>query len=171
VFQSFGQSEQTDYEFDLVTLIDTARVSAEELALWLSDVGQTGYGRDASIGLGKFKVVEAREVANPPQDVASSYVTLAPCFPPPAGLKEGASFWRPFTRFGRHGGGAVAGPVFKRPIMLADTGAALAPVQKPAGGWLGVGIGGSGQLSAAISGAVHQGYAPVLPIDLRGWDV
>ena len=63
-------------EFDLYIVLDETRFSLEELQQILDDVGTFGFGRDASIGLGKFRCNNPQEV-NFYQQNANCYFTLA----------------------------------------------------------------------------------------------
>ena len=155
--------------FDLYAVIDETRITAEELTAALTDIGRSGYGRDASIGLGKFAIDGAAQpAALPPADKANAWLTLAPCAPQGQGFARERSFYRPLTRFGRHGDtAALSGNPFKRPVLLAGTGAVFAPVN---GGldnqrlFLGQGLTG---VPTDHPAAVSQGYAPVLAIRLE----
>ena len=134
---------------------------------WWVSMGATGFGRDASIGLGKFAVLEVVETGLTAQTDANAYLTLAPCAPQGCGFLPDASRYQPFTRFGRHGDIAVqSGQPFKTPVLLAAAGAVLKPVRYVETCFVGQGLGGDGQLSRAIAETVHQGYAPVVGIYL-----
>ncbi len=153
---------------DLHLAHDPARLSLEDLMQALEDVGSSGYGRDASSGLGQFRI-ESRQPGRPPSPPSpNAWLALAPCAPQSGAWAPERCYWRPFTRFGRHGSyGAVIQP-FKMPVLLADTGAVLAPASgELAALFAGSGIGGDGALSSAIPQTVHQGYAPVLPIQVE----
>lgn len=154
-------------------LLDTSRMAAEPLLQALAAMGETGYGRDASNGLGKFTV---QQLTTPPQWATpaqpNAWFTLAPCAPQGGQWQAARSFYRPFTRYGRHGDvAAVSGQPFKKPLLLAATGAVLSPVTESdwGRGWVGQGLGGGGRgsvLSDVLSNTVHQGYAPAIAIDL-----
>lgn len=163
--------QTTETRFTLEILVDPDRLHPDRLIQLLDDIGATGYGRDASIGLGKFRIVSVEHQHASASTPSTTWLCLAPCAPAPSSLEEGSSFWRTFTRFGRHGGPAFAGAVFKRPILMADTGAALTPHQPPTSGFIGTGLGGGDRLSGSVPGTVHQGYAPVAPLNLEGWRV
>lgn len=155
--------------FDLYAVVDESRITAEELTAALTDIGRSGYGRDASIGLGKFGIDGAAQPVTLPQaDKANAWLTLAPCAPQRQGFACNRSFYRPLTRFGRHGDtAALSGNPFKRPLLLAGTGAVFAPAN---GGldskrlFLGQGLTG---VSTDHSAAVGQGYAPALAIRME----
>lgn len=151
---------------DLYCVLDSSRLEVAELTQILNDVGQTGYGRDASTGLGKFSLA-------PPSpcrwtsDRRRHALTLAPCAPAPAVLEAGACHYQPLTRFGRHGNlAALSGQPFKRPVLTLRTAAFLTFRDNHAPAFHGTGLGGVRQpLSAAIPATVHQGYAPLVPLN------
>jgi len=151
--------------WSLYLLLDSDRLPPEACRQCLADIGNVGFGRDASSGLGKFAVAafQAREL--PAQIGANACLTLAPCAPQGLGYDGQRSFYHPFTRFGRHGDIAAQqqGKPFKNPLLLAQT-AAVFGVEPPAKGYIGQGVGGNGRLSRTLPATVHQGYAPVLPV-------
>jgi CRISPR-associated protein Csm4 len=148
-------------------LADTQRLTREEATGLLGDIGLSGYGRDASIGLGKFVIeaVEGQEL--PRQESADACFNLAPCAPQGLGLDPARSHYQVFTRFGRHGDRAVhGGRPFKAPVLMADTGAVLGVSELPSDPFVGQGLGGDGSLSNAMRETVQQGYAPFIGIHL-----
>lgn len=156
---------------DLHVVFDSARLDKSELQAWFSGIGATGFGRDASIGLGKFAVLEVVETGLTAQTSANAYLTLAPCAPQGCGFLPDASRYQPFTRFGRHGDLAVqSGQPFKTPVLLIAAGAVLKPARYVETRFIGQGLGGDGRLSRAIAATVHQGYASVVGISLPAWE-
>jgi CRISPR-associated protein Csm4 len=149
-------------------LLDTDQLSVEDCQQCLKDIGTFGFGKDASIGLGKFEVVAFHEKPLPSQANANACLTLAPCAPQGRGFDSQHSYYQLFTRFGRHGDIAVhqEGKPFKNPVLLAQT-AAVFSTPPPAAGFIGQGIGGNGELSKTLSATVHQGYAPVIAINFN----
>jgi CRISPR-associated protein Csm4 len=154
--------------WSLTVLLDESRISADECKQCLEDIGLFGYGKDASIGLGKFQIDGFQEQPLPKQDNANACLTLAPCAPQGLGFASEHSYYQLFTRFGRHGDIAVhqEGKPFKNPVLLAQTAAVFATKQ-PTSGHIGQGIGGNSQLSKTLPDTIHQGYAPVLPIHIN----
>ncbi len=152
---------------DIYLLLNESRTSAGDIETCLCDIGSFGYGRDASIGLGKFSIQSFDKIALPVQHKANACLTLAPCAPQGLGFNAKHSFYQLFTRFGRHGDRAVhqTGQPFKNPVLLAQAGSVFS-VEPPQSGFIGQGLGGSGELSRTIEATVHQGYSPVLPIHL-----
>jgi CRISPR-associated protein Csm4 len=148
---------------DLYAVLDESRLSLSELQAALSDLGAGGYGRDASAGLGKFRLEgEGTQPVWASAPPGRFWLTLANCAPHGLGYEADRSWYRLTTRFGRHGDVAALGPVpFKQPLQLALPGAVFslaAPGQRQ---FLGQGAGG---VSRSDPGAVHQGYAPVAPL-------
>ena len=155
-------------KFDVYLLLDETQLSLSAIKTVFSDIGTFGYGRDASIGLGKFECTDYSEWDFPVTEEANACLTLAPCAPQGLGLDGKHSYYNVFTRFGRHGDVGVHGQhgPFKAPVLLADTAAVFSPM--PAGQrYIGQSLGGIEQpLSKTIPATVHQGYAPVCPLDL-----
>jgi CRISPR-associated protein Csm4 len=152
---------------DCWILYDASRLAPVDLTQLLTDIGRSGYGRDASIGLGKFVIDEAATSQLPSQPDADACMTLAPCAPQGGGFDPERSFYDVFTRFGRHGDQAVhTGRPFKSPVLLAQTGAVLSPRVMPNDHFVGGGL-GHGRLSKAIPESVQQGYAPFVGVRLR----
>ncbi|MCF8169192.1 MAG: hypothetical protein K9K38_14680 [Rhodoferax sp.] len=161
-------------QFDLYVVLDDARLSLAEFSAALHYMGQVGFGRDASIGLGKFALV-GDMVSNslrgggtaPKGDMANSYLTLGPCAPQGQGFCPVRSTYQVATRFGRHGDAAVqSGQPFKRPVLLAKAGAVFWPESlESTCHFIGQGLGGpTNPVSLAMPETVQQGYAPVVAI-------
>ena len=153
--------------FDIYLLLDEAQLALSDIETLLADIGAFGYGRDASIGLGKFMCSDFKPCHFSANPDANACLTLAPCAPQGLGLDSGHSYYNVFTRFGRHGDVAVHGKQgpFKTPVLLADTAAVFSPI--PDGqDYVGQGLGGAGQLSRTIPATMHQGYAPYIPVHL-----
>ncbi|MCS6914964.1 MAG: hypothetical protein RMK29_22010 [Myxococcales bacterium] len=154
---------------ELHVRLDETRLSRADLRAALASVGRTGYGKDASVGLGKFEVEDMADSTLHGHDPADAWLALAPCAPQGLGYDPARSFYKPFTRYGRHGDVAVHyGNPFKSPILLTAAGAVFAPCGPEAfdRGFVGQGLGGEGRLSRVLRETVHQGYAPALPIRL-----
>lgn len=155
-----------DCSLDLYAVLDEGRLTVAELRQLMEDIGTIGYGRDASTGLGKFSVVDLAEVGRS-RATGKHWLTLAPCAPDPAVLDAAHCFYQPVTRFGRHGNlGVRLGRPFKRPLLLLKTGAFLTSQMEVEWHVHGRGLGGPQQpISHVIPETVHQGYAPVVPLN------
>jgi CRISPR-associated protein Csm4 len=154
--------------FDLHIVLDEQRLSLSELSAALHYMGATGFGRDASIGLGKFEC-QGTALAHTwlAAADANSYLTLGPSAPQGQGYCPVRSTYQVATRFGRHGDAAVqSGQPFKRPVLLAKAGSVFWPetIQTPRA-YIGQGLGGmANPISMAMPETVQQGYAPVIAI-------
>lgn len=150
-------------------LLDEERLGGDTLKQLLEDIGHSGYGKDASIGLGKFEIEAC--TATPLTQVANANrcLALAPVAPQGLGFDPERSYYEPFTRFGRHGDIGVHLPhgPFKNPLLLAAAGALFAPEKMPDPPFIGQGLGGDGTLSNALQKTVHQGYAPCIGVHLE----
>lgn len=155
--------------FDLHMVLDEARLGLGELTDALDYIGAAGFGRDASIGLGKFERVGDATATTWPQApaAANSYLTLGPCAPQGQGYCPVRSYYQVATRFGRHGDAAVqSGNPFKKPVLLARAGSAFWPeTMDPLRLFVGQGLGGiDNPVSTSMPETVQQGYAPVVAI-------
>jgi CRISPR-associated protein Csm4 len=148
--------------------IDEDVLSLEALKTGLERIGTSGFGRDASTGLGKFAVTDCREIDLAAYGSAqpNALYTLSPSVPKMADYKD--ALFTPFTRFGRHGDRlAISGKPFKNPVIMADEGALYFPtdmsdaLKRP---WLGTALTG---LSKIQETAVAQGYSLYIPVRLE----
>jgi CRISPR-associated protein Csm4 len=152
----------------LYVQIDTACFSISELEATMARIGSAGYGKDASTGRGQFSIQEQVQIELPQQDGSNGWMVLAPCAPQQLGFNPEKSYWQPFTRFGRHGSiAAIGGQPFKNPVLLAGAGSVFTPAEYSQNKFIGQGLGGNGELSKTIWGTVHQGYAPVVGLNLH----
>ena len=159
-------SEQNWYapnsQWQLYLLHDAARISRDELERVLKNLGHSGYGRDASTGLGKYHV-DALEESELFQREGNAAMTLAPCCPQGQDFDSKRSYYQTLTRFGRHGNvQATAGNPFKKPVLMAQTSAVFSG-ERHGRAWIGQGISG---ISTTLPATVHQGYAPAIALEL-----
>lgn len=157
---------------DVMVVLDEQRLSLAQLCSAMTYIGQHGYGRDASIGLGKFSLEgDGMRVTweMPSQGTPNAWLTLGPCAPQGLGFCPTRSHWHSLTRFGRHGDVAVqTGQPYKRPVLMAKAGSVFWPQQMDLSrGFIGQGLGGEAiPVSLAMPETIHQGYAPVVPIHM-----
>lgn len=144
--------------------LDTERISAEAALEYLKRIGETGYGRDASTGLGRFSVSGFREVDFGRPAGANACYTLGPSLP-------GDDVWRdiffsPVIRYGRHGGSfAGAQNPFKAPVRMADSGAVyVADGEMPVRPYVGEAV---GSVSITEPRTVVQGYSLYIPFRME----
>ncbi len=142
-------------------------ISIDGVVKALDLIGQTGFGKDASTGLGRFAVKEYKEfdLKAIGSDNPNACYTLAPCVPEKNAFSK--AFFSPFTRFGRHGDIlAKTGKPFKNPVIMADEGAVFVVnnsdvFKKP---YIGAAI---TNLSKAEPNTVSQGYTLYIPVKVE----
>lgn len=148
-------------ELSIFVLVEPEALGIEEIRTGLERIGQCGFGRDASTGLGRFSLGEDQELQLPDKDKATACYTLGPCVPEKDSYER--IFFTPFTRFGKHGEMlAVSRNPFKNPVVMADEGAVLISkgrelFEKP---YVGTAVKG---ISKVMPRAVTQGYSIYLP--------
>lgn len=133
----------------------------------LKRIGATGYGKDASTGLGRFEVLGSSEFD--PTSLGATHpnacYTLSPCVPEKNTFR--GMFYTPFIRFGRHGDVlAKSGNPFKNPVITADEGAVFEPAlqevfDKP---YIGSAV---KNISKVEPNTIMQGYALYIPVALE----
>ena len=153
-----------DSRLDIYAILDS-RLHESELTALLSDIGLHGFGRDASVGLGKFDINAVEAITLPSQQGSNAFLTLGGCSPQGQGFVSSRSFYQVFTRYGRHGEvAAISGKPFKNPVLLARAGGVFHPESYQTRLFIGQGLGGKGEMSKLIEGTVQQGYAPLIGI-------
>ena len=152
-------------ELVIFVLIDESATDADRIRLGLERIGKWGYGRDASIGMGRFTVVNKAELTLPDASEANAIYTLAPSVPLKGAFSK--AWFTPFTRFGKHGDKLASRKnPFKNPVIMADEGAVFEPAdrtcfEKP---YWGQAI---RNVSKSQENTVVQGYAPYLPLKME----
>lgn len=152
-------------ELVVFVFLDEEATDLDRICLGLTRMGRSGFGRDASIGLGRFELTSQREMPLPDPKDANAWYTLAPCVPVPHSYTD--AFFTPFVRFGKHGDRlARSSNPFKNPVVMAAEGAVFVPsepqpMSRPYFGQAVTGV------SKVQDKAVVQGYAPCLPCRLE----
>ncbi len=154
-------------ELVIFALIDESFTSIENVCEALRRIGQWGYGKDASIGLGKFSLAEWEELRIPEIKAEENSLVFLYSLAPAIPQKDAFSriYFRPFIRFGKHGSVlACSRNPFKNPVIMADEGAVFVPediasiFKKPYIGKC------AKDLSKIKPETVIQGYSPCLPL-------
>ncbi len=152
-------------ELALFVAFNPDKINLDQIERGLSRMGQCGFGRDASTGLGRFVIGDMEEIEWPDMDRAGHLLSLGPSVPEKGRFQH--IFFQPFTRFGRHGAQLLhTGRPFKAPVVMAGEGAVFVPKDMAASnGRPFVGRAVSG-ISKAQAGAVMQGYSLVIPLEI-----
>lgn len=170
-FAPFSVKQQIFYpgtELSIFVGIDESMVTIDQIKTGLERIGQTGFGKDASTGLGRFTVCEDAEISLSEfgNDNPHACYTLSPSVPQKDTFIN--MFFSPFTRFGKHGDIlAKSRNPFKNPVIMADEGAVLIPksqeiFKKP---YIGMAI---PDVSRAELKTVVQGYSLYVPVRYTG---
>jgi len=148
--------EYFEYDkFDIYLLIDKEENLIIDL---LKEIGELGYGRDASIGKGRYKIENIEDVSSFFNKKSNSYVALSSfCM---KNNKCENFYYDVYTKYPKSRGD-LANP-FKNPLLLAKTGAGI--ICNKELNYIGCAINGF----ANDSSIVHQGYAITLPITQDG---
>lgn len=154
-------------ELNLVifSLLDTDFTDIDRVVRGLERIGAFGFGKDASIGIGRFSVVGHEEVVPQNNRDCNAVYCLGPCVPASGAYSE--AFFLPFVRFGKHGNTLAQSPSpFKNPVIMADEGAVFLPNDSGtlARGYFGSSVRG---VSKAMPQAVSQGYSITIPFKLE----
>ena len=142
--------------------VDEEVLGSDQLQTAFERIGRWGFGRDASAGLGRFTVESVREKVWPQADESdTACYTLGPSVPQKETFKQCHAV--PFTRFGRHGAAlACSANPFKKPVIMADEGAVLYPIDRKIfkTPYIGTAV---QNISAVDKRTVAQGYSLYLP--------
>lgn len=129
----------------------------------LSYMGQIGFGKDATVGKGKFDVVKDSFEKIEIEDFSCDGVyTLSNLYMYNIPAKE--AFYETFTRFGKHGDIlSITGNPFKNPVVTARQGAILSgiPYDIMKKGYIGSGIKGLSYHEKTV----YQGYSLFIPFN------
>lgn len=153
-----------DMELAVFVLVDENVTSIEQIRQGIERIGQAGFGRDASTGMGRFEINEEYDELEPDFKNADACYSLAPCVP--AKGEFSLTFFSPFVRYGKHGDMlARSENPFKRPVIMAGEGAIFIPDDRAALEklWIGSAV---RNVSFLKPETVCQGYSPWLPVKL-----
>ena len=142
---------------DIYFYIDEALFTKNELQEVLTLLSEYGYGKDISLGKGRFRFDKLEKIDI--DFISNTFMALSPFVV--KDLKAEKIFYEPFTKFGKLGANRAYTNPFKKPIVLAQSGSVIKlknSIQKP--------IIGSciSNIEEVYKDVVHQGYAIVIPI-------
>lgn len=131
----------------------------------LERVGHYGFGKDATSGWGKFKILfyEEIDLCAGFRETCNAYYTLSP-FVPENNQRYKEIYYEPFIRFGRHGDMlSISKNPFKAPVLMADEGAVCFPEKFNPQTYIGKPV---YNVSAVEPKTVVQGYTLVVPVEV-----
>ena len=149
---------------DIYFLLDETQLELEELDKAFKLVSNMGYGKDTTIGKGRFIYSSFDEVKNF-NGKSKYFMTISPFSP--NGIDAKNIYYDPFTRFGKFGLNRAYKNAFKKPLLLADTASVIEfedEIENPF--YLGIGIDGLSEVEE-YKDTVHQGYSIVVPIGVE----
>ncbi len=144
-------------ELSLFVAIDEGKIKKDEFNDLLKKVGLNGFGKDSSIGYGKFEVSDEIRKINFDNN-AELYYALSPFIPE---KENDEIYFTPFVRYGKHGDPiSKQNLALKKPIIMADEGSVIKNSN------IKNFIYGKAikEISNKIKSAVSQGYTICLPI-------
>lgn len=154
VFSPYSESESFISPKDIYFLIDDC-FSLDELQEAFKTVSQMGYGKNSSTGKGFFEFSDFEEVKI--SQSSTTFMTLSPVVLEGQNIKT--SYYEPFTRFGKHGADLANKSPFKKPLLMANSGAIVVFEEIYTKSYIGKAIKGH----STHQNTVHQGYAIVIP--------
>ncbi len=155
-----------EMELAVFTLIDEDATDIEKVRTAFDNIGKFGFGRDASIGCGRFELGESDELALPSVESPNACYVLGPVVPDKYLFSD--HYFTPFVRFGKHGDVlAKSRNPFKNPVLMADEGAIFVTenpdvFKRP---YTGKAVFNTSKVKEHT--VVHQGYALYLPFRLE----
>ena len=156
-FAPYGVEEISLSSKDIYFLVDEEQISSEKIKTIIEFIGDIGYGKDSTVGKGRFVVKNFEKI-----DIdfnATTYMALSPFVIDNTNLKR--SFYEPFIRFGKFGGDRAYKNAFKNFVLLANSGAVLEFKNREKREFTGNAI---TNLSKKYRDSVMQGYTILLPI-------
>jgi len=169
MFAPFSEAAYCFYpetELAIFVGIEEEATDMDRVCKGLQRIGKYGYGKNASIGLGRFSISSCEEIRISPSNVSpNACYALSPVVPERGGYSE--LYFSPFIRFGKHGDAlARSANPFKNPIIMADEGAILFPKDTKVFNrqYLGRAVLNT---SITLPASVAQGYSLFLPLSLE----
>jgi len=155
-FAPYGDEERV-YTRELWMFVLVEENIKDRVLELITRVGKYGFGKNANIGKGHFKV---EQIETPKIDLNSSYyMSLSPTILEGQGFKN--VWYEPFTRFGRFGFDKGDGNVFKKTVLMADSGAVIKSTKSIPY----FGVSRNNGFDTKVS--FLQGYSIALPIKLE----
>ncbi|MGD9819836.1 MAG: hypothetical protein AB7V04_14245, partial [Desulfomonilaceae bacterium] len=155
----------TDISLVIFALLDESHIRIRNVIEGLTRIGDFGFGKDASIGIGRFTVTNFKEIHRAKNGDVNAVYCLGPCVPERESYSD--AFFMPFARFGKHGNSlAQSTNPFKNPVIMADEGAVFLPKNSDDlhKAFFGSAVTG---VSKVMPQTVTQGYSITIPFKLE----
>ena len=162
-FDPYSENESIFSDVDVYILLDEDVFSLQELEKSFELLSQWGYGKNTTIGKGRFSFA-AFEKVDLKKSFSNSFMGLSPASIEGIDCKD--IYYNSFVRFGKHGGDLATKSPFKKPLLLADSGFVVVFDDTKELQYIGKGIKGHSK----HKDTVHQGYSIVVPIKELGFE-
>jgi CRISPR-associated protein Csm4 len=156
-FDPYSEEEIQISDHDIYILLDEEKFSLEDLQKSMTIVSEMGFGKNSSIGKGRFSFSDFVEVSLPKQN-SNVFMTLSNSTLEELECKN--VFYTPITKFAKHGASLATASAFKKPLLLAKSGSVIVFVENKSVQYIGKAIKGH----SAYKETVHQGYSIAIPL-------
>ncbi len=157
-FAPFGVKEYIFKEKDIYFLLDEEQFSLSELKEAFEELSKIGYGKDTTIGKGRFEFSDFEEIE--PFFESNKFITLsASALKKDDEIKE--IYYEPFTKFGKLGSLRANKNAFKKPLIFSKTASVVEFKEAQKREFIGCAI---ENISDSFKDVIHQGYAITIPI-------
>ena len=154
-FSPYSESEMKLTKKDIYFLLHKD-FSLDLLNEILELLSEFGYGKDTTIGKGRFQFTKLEKVDI---DFKGKYfMTLSP-----SDISGYKAYYENFVRFGKLGGNRANTNPFKKPLILADSAAVVMFDEQKECKYIGKAI----KNISTYEDVVHQGYAITIPIGVK----
>lgn len=154
-FDPYAQVEQSLSKKDIYFLCND-NFTKENLSETVTVVSQVGYGKESSTGKGRFDIEAITSIQL--DNSATTFMAIAPFVAHKIECKN--IFYEPFTRFGKSGADRANKNPFKKPILMANSGAVIDFDTKKELQYIGKAV----KNISTYKDIVHQGYSIVMPL-------
>jgi len=156
-FDPYSEEEMKLSKHDIYILLDEQKFSLKDLHKSINTVSEMGFGKNSSIGKGRFSFSNFSGVSLQKQ-TSTTYMTLS------NSTLEGVEckniFYTPITKFAKHGASLATASAFKKPLLLAKSGSVIIFNENKTVQYIGKAIQGH----SSYKETVHQGYSIVIPL-------
>ncbi len=149
-------NEEMRFSKQDIYFLRSENFTLDELKNSLEMVSKLGFGKKATIGKGRFEIGEFEEVEL--DSLSATFMALSPFDASGSTCRD--MFYEPFTRFGKSGMDRAQTNAFKKPLLLANSGAVVVFDEKKELLFIGKAI----TDISTYKDIVHQGYSIVVPL-------
>lgn len=151
-------------ELGMFIALDETKLRITEVVEILNSAGKTGFGKDSSIGLGKFEIAENPKNIKFENRNTNLFYALSPFIPKKEDKNKIGISFTPFIRYGKHGDPiSKSNKGLKKAIIMCDEGSVIEKKDENVikENIYGIGITG---ISEVKTETVSQGYTICLPL-------